>query len=370
MTIFWKGAKRMANRWLSIAQVEKETGIPNRTIRRYMEQHTYLMVKKQHRKYMFSVDSLPILLKIREYYANGMNVHQVNEILSQLDVVTVLTNDQNVMSNTSNDIKIPEENKDEYDRLLESEMKFREAFQNANDAVFLSDFETNRFIEVNNVACKRLEYSREELLTMSFMNISSKERTLDELLRIRQEYVQREYTIFEASQISKSGIKIPVEVSISFYEVNGRKIILSIARDITERKKMEKALLETNQTLQALNQASPLGNVVLDIKGNVKMWNPASEQIFGWKEIEIMELGIELIIAKDKLETFHALQKITLQGKALTGVEITCKKKDDTLIDVILSIAPLINMKGEISGSIVSFASLTDLIPKKYLDSM
>lgn len=361
----------MTENLLTIAQVEKKTGIPNRTIRRYMEQHSkHLIVKKQHRRYMFLGDSLPVLIKIREHYANGMNVHQVNEVLSQAYTNTEVSNDQDVMSNTSNDIKIPEKNKEEYDRLLESEIKFREAFQNANDAVFLSDFETNRFIEINKAACKRLEYSREELLTMSFMNISVKERTIEELLRIKQEYLLRGHTIFEASQESKSGNIIPVEVSLSFYELNGRKVVLSIARDITERKKREEALLESNQTLQALNQASPLGNIILDIKGNVKMWNPSSEQIFGWKEIEIIEHGIDLIIAKDKLETFHALQKVALQGKTLTGVEMSYKKKDGSLIDVILSIAPLVDTKGVMIGSIIIFANLADLIPKKYLDLM
>lgn len=138
MTEFWKGAKGMTENWLTIAQVEKKTGIPNRTIRRYMEQHSpYLMVKKQHRKYMFLDDSLPVLIKIREHYANGMNVHQVNEVLSQAYENTEVGNDQNVTSNAFKDKEVPGENKDKYYRLVESEMIFRESFQNANDAIFL-----------------------------------------------------------------------------------------------------------------------------------------------------------------------------------------------------------------------------------------
>jgi PAS domain S-box-containing protein len=361
----------MTDNWLTIAQVEKKTGIPNRTIRRYMEQHCpYLMIEKQHRKYMFSVDSLPILIKIRELYANGLNAHQVNEILSQANAIIEVANDRDVSGDVYKDKEAPEISEVDYHRLIKSKTIFHGIFQNAHDIILLATVKTTRYVEVNNMACEKLGFSRNEFLEMSFMDIIDKERKVEQLLRTKQNCMERGYDIIVTNYISKSGIKIPVEIKICLIELSGEKFSLSIARDITERKQREATLLESNQTLKALNQASPLGSIVLDIKGNVKMWNPAFEQIFGWKEKEIMEYGIEPIIPENKLETFNALQNVTLLGKTLTGVEISCKKKDGSLIDVILSIAPLVDTKGDISGSIVIFANLAEFIPKKYTDSI
>jgi PAS domain S-box-containing protein len=352
--------------WLTIAQIEKKTGIPNRTIRRYMEQHRpYLEFKKLHKKYMFSVDSLPLLIKIRELYADGLNVHQVNEFLSQENMSIEVTDYQNA----NNDKEAPESLEVDY-RYLKSQTIFNEVFMNAHDIILLSSVKTTRYVEVNHMACEKLGFSKNEFLEMSFMDILDKEINVDQLLKIKQNCIKRGYDIYVANFVSKSGIKMPVEIKICLIEVNGEKFALSIARDITERKKKEEILLESNQTLQAINQASLLGTIVLDINGDLKMWNPAFEQIFGLKENEIKEYGIEQIIPENKLETFNAMQNISLHGKTLTGVEISCKKKDGSLIDVILSVAPLVDTKGEISGSIVIFANLEEFIPKKYMDSI
>ncbi|CAA9393388.1 hypothetical protein AVDCRST_MAG94-5513, partial [uncultured Leptolyngbya sp.] len=62
--------------------------------------------------------------------------------------------------------------------------------------------------------------------------------------------------------------------------------VISTGIDITERKQVERSLQETNQELQALIQASPVAITVLDRRGIVKRWNPAAEQIFGWRANE------------------------------------------------------------------------------------
>lgn len=360
----------MTNNWLTIAQIEKKTGIPNRTIRRYMEQHSpYLMVKKQHKKYMFSVNSLPILNKIRELYSSGMNFHQVNEVLSQDHANIEVTNDQDQDGDVYKEKEVPEIRGVDYHRLKTSKTLFQEAFENAHDIILLASVKTTRFVEVNDMACEKMGFNKKEFLKMSFMDIIDKETNVDQLLRTKQNCIEQGYDIIVTNYISKSGIKIPVEIKICLIESNSEKYSLSTARDITERKRREETLLETKQMLLAVNQASPLGNIVLDINGSIKIWNTAFEQIFGWKEKEIKEYGIKTIFPENKLDSFNALQNVTRLGKTLTGVELTCKKKDGSLIDVILSIAPLVDAKGEISGSIVIFANLAEFIPNKYINS-
>lgn len=68
--------------WIKIPEAERLTGIPDRTIRRYLGAHGHhLQVKKEHRNYLLSADSVGILTQIRDYYAAGWDSNRVEEAL-------------------------------------------------------------------------------------------------------------------------------------------------------------------------------------------------------------------------------------------------------------------------------------------------
>lgn len=72
------------NEWLTIREVERHTGIPERSIRRYIELHgIHLRVKKHHRSYLVAAEDLPLLTKIRDYYAAGWRSERVEEALAK-----------------------------------------------------------------------------------------------------------------------------------------------------------------------------------------------------------------------------------------------------------------------------------------------
>jgi len=151
-----------------------------------------------------------------------------------------------------------------------------------------------------------------------------------------------------------SATKVPIQ------DKDGRIIgIVGISRDITELKQAEEALRETNQTLQALIAASPLAIVVMDNELRVKLWNPAAERIFGWKEQEILGQQYPLI-PEDKREEFRSFYKSVRQGGALSGVETRRRKKDGSLIDVNLSTAPLRDTEGNVGGALAILADITE----------
>lgn len=136
--------------------------------------------------------------------------------------------------------------------LKESEEKFREVFNNANDAMFLHEVNENglpgTFIEVNDIASKRLGYSREELLKMSPMDIDAIGEemwppVMDKLFEIGD-------ITFEGLHLSKDGLKIPVEISSHIFILNNERVVLSIARDITERKIAQEEMEELLNTLE------------------------------------------------------------------------------------------------------------------------
>jgi PAS domain S-box-containing protein len=146
--------------------------------------------------------------------------------------------------------------------LRENEKKFRELFNNLNDAVLLNeltpDFNHGRILEVNDVACRILGYERYELLEMSRADIESKEGAeyLKRLLRNKQK--NGSFT-FETSLKSKLGGEIPFETNTRIFNMKGEEVVLSIARDITDRRQAQAAREKLIEELQqALAQVKSL----------------------------------------------------------------------------------------------------------------
>jgi PAS domain S-box-containing protein len=145
-------------------------------------------------------------------------------------------------------------------KLEESEEKFREVFNNANDAIFLhpikEDGSPGKFTEVNDVACRRLGYTWEELLQMSPPDIDNIE-TREKIPQFMEKIKSTGSETFEAVQLTREGKEIPVEVSSHLFNLRGEKMILSIARDITRRKeseaKLRKSLEEKEMLLKEIH---------------------------------------------------------------------------------------------------------------------
>lgn len=133
----------------------------------------------------------------------------------------------------------------------------------------------------------------------------------------------------------------------------------ALRAEISERQRTEAALRHTNDTLQALVTASPRAIVMLDLAGNVKIWNPAAERMFGWTEAEVID-QLNPIRFDDPLEDCRTLQTSVLQGETYTRIELRRHRKDGELIDIIFSAAPLLNSDGSITGIVAVIADITE----------
>ncbi|MFX1517111.1 MAG: PAS domain S-box protein [Promethearchaeota archaeon] len=128
-----------------------------------------------------------------------------------------------------------------------SEEKYRELFNNANDAIFLLEFNEGipgKVIEVNDVACRRLEYSREELLKMSPYDFSDPDILNAVMPTIKQDFLTRGNTTFEMIHTPRISDSFPVEINSHLFTLKGKPVVLSIVRDVTERKEAEKMRLD------------------------------------------------------------------------------------------------------------------------------
>jgi len=119
--------------------------------------------------------------------------------------------------------------------------KYREIINAMNDTVWVIDFD-EKFIDVNDTAIATLGYTREELLRMGPADIDAF-LTEGQILSLAHSMPLDKMQVFETVHVTKEGKKIPVEVSSSIINYEGEKRILSIARDITQRKKAEEEIM-------------------------------------------------------------------------------------------------------------------------------
>lgn len=129
---------------------------------------------------------------------------------------------------------------------IEEELKIKaQLLDAATDSIFLHDFDGN-FIYVNETAYRSHGYTKDELMNMNLRGLDVPEHA--KLIKNRmKELVERGKTVFEVAHYCKDKSIIPVEIHARIIEVGDQKLILSVARDITRRKKEEQELLHLSQ---------------------------------------------------------------------------------------------------------------------------
>lgn len=160
--------------------------------------------------------------------ALGMGVHRWR--LEQRDLRDALASRQAVQS-----------------QLSASQRRYRLLFESSNDAVYLHGMdahgEPTRFVAVNDAACERLGYTRDELLGLLPRKIDAAPRP-GQLREVMARLLKEDRVMWESVLRARDGERIPVEIGSSLTDVDGELVVLSIARDISGRKEQEQRLLE------------------------------------------------------------------------------------------------------------------------------
>ncbi len=142
--------------------------------------------------------------------------------------------------------------------LRRSEEKYRNLFEHANDAIFVIDLETHRILDANEKAAQRRGYTRQELLQLTIEDLQV---PMDPERRqsIWQELRDKGSVIFEHAHQCQDGTTVPVQVSSWGTEYDNRHVAISLARDISERVRAEKARQKEMRALELLSGAPQAG---------------------------------------------------------------------------------------------------------------
>jgi PAS domain S-box-containing protein len=133
---------------------------------------------------------------------------------------------------------------------------FRALLDQSNDAIEVLDPQTLRFLDVNERACQDLGYSRQELLNLGIYDIDP---FVDQSMvaKVQQRLSKSGCWVMETRHRRKDGSVFPVEVSIRLVQLD-RAYIVTVARDITQRKQADEAIRESEQRFRLVADTAPV----------------------------------------------------------------------------------------------------------------
>jgi PAS domain S-box-containing protein len=130
---------------------------------------------------------------------------------------------------------------------------FRNLINQSNDAIFVIDAETGRFLDVNETTCKNLGYRREDLLTMSVMDIEAVIPDRPSWNKHVQEMKSKGHMLMEGKHLRNDGTTFPVEVNVKYVSQDEKDYMIAVVRDMTRRKDLESQFLQA-QKMEAIGR--------------------------------------------------------------------------------------------------------------------
>jgi two-component system cell cycle sensor histidine kinase/response regulator CckA len=246
--------------------------------------------------------------------------------------------------------------------LRESQERYCLLFGAIGDALFVhlldDQGQPDRFIEVNDEACRLLGYTRKELLTMSPSDIvayrNDKEKvSIDEQLQITG------HALFEHTHRAKTGLAIPVEIRCTRFELNGRTAVISLVRDLRERRAAEAALAETRERYRLIVETAQEGVWMIDPQDRTTFVNRRMADMLGYTVEEM--LGHTLFDHMDEKGRAMARANVERRKRGITEAHDFCfKRKDGTELWAIVSTNPLTDGRGNYQGALALVTDITE----------
>lgn len=213
---------------------------------------------------------------------NGADIHVSISVNAWKD------KEQNVIGRIAQMIDITEQLKAE-NELRESKDELELIFNSTGDALFMHDLRGG-MIKVNDEACRRLGYTIEELLNLTPAELDS-DRYKPLVEKRISEIEEKKSVTFETEHVTKNGAIIPTEIKSTLISTDNKKHILSIARDISERKKVEAELKESEKRFRNAVVLSPIPIMIHDEDDNVIQLSSGWTKYSGYTLEDIPTLG-------------------------------------------------------------------------------
>jgi two-component system cell cycle sensor histidine kinase/response regulator CckA len=252
--------------------------------------------------------------------------------------------------------------------LRESEEKYRSILENIQDGYLEVDLAGN-FTFVNDVVCRRLGYSREELIGMNnrqYTDETAAKKTFQLFNRVYR--TGEPVKSFEVEVIRKDGTSGIYELSVSLIRnLEGKPIgFRSISRDITERKRAEEALQKSEERYRTILESIEDGYYEVDLAGSFTFFNDSMCQIFGYPREELMGMNDRQYTDQETTrKLFQAFNEVYRTRKRSRVFDYEIIRKDGTKRHVETSIS----LQKDASGKPIGFRGIIrDITDRKRIE--
>jgi len=205
--------------------------------------------------------------------------------------------EQHMLEFVSSQVAIAITRKQAEEALQASEASYRGLFDSVLEAVYIQDRE-GRFLDVNQGAVQMYGYPREFFPGKSPADIAAPGRNdMDRLREMVARAFEGEPQQFEFWGVRSNGEEFPKNVRLYKGEYFGQDIIFAMAEDITERKKAEDALRESEEKFRRIVEASPMGMHLYELQEGDRLVligaNPSADRILGLEHAGLVDKVLE-----------------------------------------------------------------------------
>ena len=250
--------------------------------------------------------------------------------------------------------------------LLESEQLYRTTFELAGVGIAHVSPE-GRWLRVNRKLCEIVGYSEEELLQLTFQDITHPDDLAADLAETSKvQSGESQMFSLEKRYIRKDGSHVWINLTVSGRRDAAGKLIhfISLIEDITERRKSD----EAHARLAAIVASSDDAIVSKNLSGIITSWNAGATRIFGFTPEEVIGRSIMLLIPPDLREQETDILKRLRRGERIDHFETVRVTKSGKRLDVSLTISPIRDSKGRVIGASKVARDITE--PKRFQDAL
>ena len=236
--------------------------------------------------------------------------------------------------------------------------RYKTLFEQVNAAAFMTTLDGN-ITEANQKSCELLGYDWDEFMQLSLRDILPASVDWPQLV---EEISAKGGINFETENIRKDGSHVPVQISTSLFKMEGKPVMLALIQDITERKKAENKLKESEQKYRGLFECMTDGIMISDARGEILDANCRAYEIFSLKKEDMIGnnfLGMGLLTQNSLSILVRQFEEL-LSDRIAKIHEIEIKDKNGNTLNIELSSFFLFKKEDEDVNFVVLVRDISD----------
>jgi PAS domain S-box-containing protein len=243
---------------------------------------------------------------------------------------------------------------------LHAQALYEKLFEFSPDAIMVADSQ-GRITSVNAQLVSAFGYTREELIGQP-VEILIPDRFRQGHPDHREAYnahasIRPMGAGLELFARRKDGTEFPVDIMLSPVETREGRVVLSVIRDISDRKKIEESLNRSERQFRALFEFSPDAIITTDEQGLITGANARVETTFGYQRAELLGQSIEILVP-DQSRSGHSSLRAEYSANSRirpmgAGLELKGKRKNGSEFHVDIMLGPVETTEGRIVLSVI-----------------